>query len=44
MVEGYKEALRTIKLNIWTKCTQDRVKWKLRRPKLSNREDVAPDK
>ena len=39
-----KEDLRIMKINNWTKCIQDRVKWKdLRRTELSNSEGVAPE-
>ena len=34
-----------MKINKWTKCIHDWVKWKeaVERPKLSNSEVVAPD-
>jgi hypothetical protein len=40
-----KEDLRIMEINSWTKCNQDRVKWKkvVHQAKNSNNEFVAPD-
>jgi hypothetical protein len=37
-----KEVLRTTKINIWTRCVQDRVKWKEVVEEVNN-EVVAPE-
>ena len=45
MGKRYKEELRIVKINKWTKFVHDRVKWKeeTRRPELSNVEFAAPE-
>jgi len=42
MGKRYKEDLRIMKINNWTKCIQVRVKWK-EGPEVSNSEAVASD-